>query len=106
MEKGGAAATILWDLESFFETVDRQKLYKRAGETSFPLPALRLALGVYSSPRVLALGGRLAREIWPTRGVGAGCGMACTLVKVYCLAAMDDLVKRLPETSYGGPSCR
>ncbi len=95
---GGSAATILWDLESFFETVDRERLYRRAEAAGFPLAVLRLSLAAYSSPRLLALDGRLSRELWPTTGVGAGCGLACSYVKVYCMAPLDSILDKLPDT--------
>ncbi len=94
----GTAVSILWDLEAFFERIDRQRLYRRAAATGFPLPVLRLALDMYSAPKVLVMGKRIAREVWPTAGVGAGCGIACTLVKLYTLLPMDALMARLPKT--------
>ncbi len=93
---GGAAASIFWDLEAFFEKVDRARLMQRARESGFPLAVLRLSLAAYSTPRLLSLNGRVSRELWTKTGVGAGCGLACTYVKIYSLAPMDALVPRLP----------
>ncbi len=85
VDAGGAAATLLWDLESFFEVVDRGKLYQRALDAGFPEPILRLSLGMYSAPRVLALDGWLARELWPTRGSGRGVGLHVPTLKFTAL---------------------
>ncbi len=94
----GVAACLYWDLEAFYESVDRERLFKRAEASGFPMPVLRLALAMYSFPRALAMGGRIAKETWPKRGVGAGCGIANTLVKVFTLAPMDEFVARLPSS--------
>ncbi len=98
VSQGGAAATLLWDLDGFFERVDRERLMRRASQTGFPLPVLRLSLAMYAAPRVLTLDGRLARELWARDGVGAGCGLACTYVKIYAVPPLDKLVPRLPPT--------
>ncbi len=83
VSRGGASACLLWDLESFYESVDRERLLRRAVSTGFPLPVVRLSLAMYAVPRVLSLEGRITREVWPKRGVGAGCGLANSYVKVY-----------------------
>ncbi len=98
LARGGAAASLLWDLEAFYERVNREVLLQRARASGFPLPVLRLSLAAYSAPRVLALDGRIARELTARDGVGAGCGLACTYVKIYVLEPMDRLVQRLPPT--------
>ncbi len=98
LTRGGAAASLLWDLEAFYERVNREVLLKRADASGFPLPVLRLSLAAYSAPRVLALDGRIARELTAREGVGAGCGLACTYVKIYVLEPMDRLMHRLPPS--------
>ncbi len=95
---GGAAACLYWDLESFFECVDRIKLLQRAEASGFPMPIIRLAMAMYAAPRVLSMGGRIAREVWPKRGVGAGCGLANTFVKIFTLAPLDELLPKLPPS--------
>ncbi len=97
LAEGGVAASLLWDLEAFFEKVDRAVPMQRARDSSFPPAVRRLSLAAYSAPRVLALGGRISRELWAKNGVGAGCGLACTYVKIYTLAPMDSLVPKLPH---------
>ncbi len=98
VSSGGASACVMWDLESFYESVDRERLLRRAEATDFPLPVVRLSLAMYAAPRVLSMEGRIARELWPKRGVGAGCGLANSYVKVYTLPPLDDLTPKLPST--------
>ncbi len=99
VSQGGAAASLMWDLDGFFERVDRNKLLQRARETDFPLPVLRLSLSMYAAPRALTLDGRMAKELWAKEGVGAGCGLACTYVKVYSVPPLDRLTPRLPAST-------
>ncbi len=96
--RGGAAACLYWDLETFYESIDRSRLLARAESSGFPMPVLRLSLAAYSVPRVLSMEGRISRELWPKRGIGAGCGLANTYVKVYTVFPLDRLITRLPPT--------
>ncbi len=95
--EGEVAATASEDIQSFFETLDRERLANEARALGFPLPVLRAALAAYSSARVVTMGGRISREVYPTTGVVAGCSLAMALTKVYCLRAFDDFVSEAPR---------
>ncbi len=95
---GRQAAALLNDLDSFYETVDRDLLLRRARATGFPEPIVRVCLALYACPRMLTLDGALSREVHPARGIIAGDAMATTLVKVYCVGAFDELCVRLPPS--------
>ncbi len=96
---GLQGAALLYDLDSFFyETIDRDLLLQRARLTGFPEVIVRVCLALYACPRMLALDGALSREVYPERGIIAGDTMATTLVKVYCIGALDELCRRLPPT--------
>jgi hypothetical protein len=94
--EGGQAATLIYDMEAFYESIDRELLLERARATGFPEPLIRVCLAAYGGPRMLSMEGALAREMYPTRGIIAGCGLATTLVKVYCVAPFDKVQKALP----------
>ncbi len=94
------AATLLWDAEAFFERVCHRKLVARARRTGYPMQLLRPAIAMYRAPRLITMGGHVARELMPRRGVVAGCGYATTLMKVYCLEPFDDYIKK--EGDEGG----
>ncbi len=96
--EGEQAGIIADDLAAFFETIDRQVLMREAAALGYPAPLLRAALAAYSSARMVTLHGRVAREIYPTVGVIAGCSLAMSLVKLFYLRAMDSLVDRLPSS--------
>ncbi len=89
------AATVLWDMSSFFETVRRVPLWHRAKRLGFPLVLLRVALNAYAAPRALAMNGALARPLAAQDGVLAGCGLAMTLTKVFVVEALDRVVAAL-----------
>ncbi len=94
---GSVAASTLDDLESFYESLSRDRLLEEAMALNFPLPIARACLAMYAGPRMLLLQGQAARELHPTRGIIAGCAIATTLVKVYYMRAFDKLVEQLPE---------
>ncbi len=89
------AATVLWDMSSFFETVRRLPLWHRAKRLGFPLVILRVALNAYAAPRALSMNGALARPLDAQDGVLAGCGLAMTLTKVFVVEALDRAVAAL-----------
>ncbi len=96
--EGEQAGIVADDLAAFFETIDRQVLMREAAALGYPAPLLRAALAAYSSARMVTLHGRVAREVYPTVGVIAGCSLAMSLVKLFYLRAMDSLVVRLPSS--------
>ncbi len=98
--EGKEAAGLIYDLEAFYELIDRGLLVSRASESGFPTAVLRLCLGMYSAPRVLSMRGRASRELHPRRGIIAGCPMATTLVKVFCVKPLDALVRELPASTH------
>ncbi len=97
---GEQAAAIIYDMESFFETIDRTLLLRRARQVGFPEPIVRLCLAAYAGPRMLVLDGALSREVHPTCGIVAGCGMATTMVRIYCITEFDMMLTRLPKTTH------
>ncbi len=99
VDKGFHSATLLWDLMSFFEAVRRVPLWHRAKRLGFPLPLLKVALGAYSSARVLSLGGLLSAPIPAADGVLAGCGLAMALTRAYVLGPMDAVMANLGPSS-------
>ncbi len=93
---GDAAAVILEDMESFYETINRDLLLVEAQALGFPLNLVRASLAAYSAPRVLTLNGIAAKELHPRRGIIAGCTFASSLVKVFYLRRLDTVVKAPP----------
>ena len=84
-------------MEAFYERMDRGRLLEEAKALGFPMALLGLALASYAGPRLLTMHGRTAKELYPKKGIVAGCPLATTLVKVYYARAFDDLVQRIPK---------
>ena len=82
---------------AFYELMDRDRLVGEAAAIGFPRALLTPALAVYGGPRLLMMHGRTARELYPRKGIVAGCSLATTLVKVYYAKAFDELRARLPR---------
>ncbi len=96
--EGLQAGALMWDMQSFFEMVKRGKLRRRARSTGFPTPLLKLALAAYDGPRMLSMEGALSRVLRGSEGVTAGCGLASTLIRVYCLEPFDDFMAHIGES--------
>ncbi len=90
--KGLASAAILWDLASFYDTVNRAKLWRLVRLHDYPLPIARLAMSVYDAPRAIAMEGRLSRPTYARDGVPAGCPFANSFVQLFCIDPFDDFV--------------
>ncbi len=95
---GELAATISEDLQAFFEAIDRERLVAEAKAVGFPAPIVRAALAQYAAARMLSMGGRICREMYPTTGVVAGCSLAMVLTKIYSIRALDEFVSKAPPT--------
>ncbi len=90
------AGVILEDLASFYEGISRDLLANEAAHLGFPLQIMRGSVGMYANPRLVALNGRVARQVHPRRGVVAGCAFATTYVKVLVTRALDGALANLP----------
>ena len=93
---GGQAGAVMTDMASFYELIDREVLVKEAVELNVPVALVRTALAAYAAPRLITMHGNVARELYPQRGIVAGCPLATTFVKVYYLRPFDALVNRMP----------
>ncbi len=89
---GGCAATLLWDMSSFFERLNRKKLRRRLVYLDFPMPIARLAMAAYAGPRVLSMAGALTQPMFAWRGVAAGCGVAVAFTRAYYIPPFDHMV--------------
>ncbi len=95
---GGAAATVLEDMESFYETIDRGVLMEEARILGFPTCLARLSLAAYAAPRMITFGRSTARELYAERGIIAGCSFATTLVNICYMRKLDAMVNEVPRS--------
>ncbi len=97
---GGAAVVVLEDMEAFYESIDRSRLLEEAQALGFPTALVRASMAAYAAPRILSLDRVAARELYPRRGIIAGCTFATTFVKVLYLRKFDELAKTAPRGTY------
>ena len=72
-------------MRSFYELFDLDLLAQRAVAAGFSKKLARLSIAGYRAPRWISSAGRVAPPVSASRGVIAGCSLATTWVKVYCL---------------------
>ncbi len=58
---GLVSAAVLWDMASFFDALNRMRLWSQVRRHDFPLVVARLAFSTYDAPRALTLDCRVAR---------------------------------------------
>ncbi len=90
------AAAITSDLRKFYEAVDHELLVERAARHGFPLQIVKLAIAAYKGPRMIRLGAFIARELFASRGIIAGCSLATTFTRIYTISGYDIFVYRCP----------
>ena len=80
---GRHCAAFLWDLSSFFDYIDRDRLLARGLEQGLPGALMGIALSTYGGGRAVTLG-PFASVVGHTRkGVPPGCGFATFFVQAY-----------------------
>ncbi len=95
--KGGYAATLLWDMASYYESLRRLPLWHRARRLGFPQVLLDVALTTYEGPRMLSLSGALSRAVVAQHGVIAGCSFANALTRAYSVEACDRVARTIAD---------
>ncbi len=98
--EGRASAAVLWDMASFYDAINRTRLWTLVRRHNFPLAVARLAFSMYDAPRALALDGRIARPAYARNGVTAGCPFATAFTRLFCVDPFDNLTKEI-RINYG-----
>ncbi len=93
--QGLTSATVLWDMASFYDTINRTRLWRMVSKYDFPIVIARLAFSMYDAPRAVTLDGRLARPAFGRNGIPAGCPFANALTRLYCVEPFDELAATL-----------
>ncbi len=94
---GRVAVTVMEDMEAFYETIDRDVLLAEAAALGFPTCVVRACLAAYAAPRMVSHGSAVAREVFATRGIIAGCAFATSLVKVFYLRRLRQAKAEMPR---------
>ena len=97
---GKVAAGVLWDMQSFYETIDLERLRARGEDLGFNAVIMKVALNAYKAARHFFHQGLVLEATFAIRGMPAGDQFATTFVKVYCLRSADALVCRNPKVEF------
>ena len=76
-------ATLLWDLTSFYEYMDRHQVQEQALAAHIPHQIVRCSLQMYGSFRYVSYCNVVVAAYYPRSGVVAGCAHATMYVQVY-----------------------
>ena len=86
---------LLWDLATFFDSIDLEVLLAEAEATDFPMRQLLLTLTVHMAPRVLKIGNAFGEIIEAIgRSILAGCKRSTTLARALSIRMVHSLAKR------------
>ncbi len=92
---GLTSIATLWDMDSFFDSINRVRLWRMIVKHDFPLPLARVAFAMYDAPRALSLEGEMSCPAYARNGVVPGCPLAMALTRVFCIDPFDDFVEQL-----------
>lgn len=95
-----AAATVLLDLQKYFDSIDFDLLISRALHMGMPLEIARVAIRAYHWPRIIRLNGAVSRVIIPTRGVVAGDTFCNAMIIVYGHDSYGHIYRTLPTGAF------
>ncbi len=95
-----SVAAFLWDMFKFYELFNLQKLENRALQLGFNPVILKCVLNAYRYARHLLMNGSYEAAVYAFCGIVAGCSMATTLVKIYCLQPFDSVCAAWPRVDF------
>ena len=87
---------LLWDLKSFFDTIDLDLLRQRAHQVGFPEALVNIAIATYECPRHIQTRQGVAQPVDPSRGILPGCSFAKALIGVYYMPVLDEFCRLHP----------
>eukprot|EP00959_Pyramimonas_sp_CCMP1952_P317113 6637183-Pyramimonas_sp.AAC.1 len=76
-------------MSKFYEHTSLESLEDRCRARGFPLVIARVCLYAYRCGRFMCLGGCVDGPYFARKGVVAGCSMATTFVRVFCMNGYD-----------------
>ena len=79
--RGLHAAAALVDIFKCFEVLDHNVIIRKCKIIGFPMDVLAIALSMYSSARYLILNGAMGGPAYTHKGITAGCGFACFILR-------------------------
>ncbi len=93
--RGQVAATSAIDMSKYFETVEVSEYVLPALRVGLPKSIVALASHFYLGPRRIRVKGAVSLELYPRRGIVAGCTWCTVLIRIMVLAPIDGLKRQL-----------
>ena len=86
-------ATILWDLDKFFDSIDPALVLREGLKLQYPPLDLVLALSMHCAPRILVLQGTVSACILPLRSILAGCSHSMRFARLVMHDPVQHIVR-------------
>ena len=88
---GQDTASIYWDIEKFFDSVDWVKAIEWAEELGFPSRIFKIAMQIHTAPRIIKIGKVFAQPFTPSNGLVAGCLSAVLLSRIVVCSLLTEV---------------
>ena len=86
---GGEVASILWDMEKFYDSLDIGRLVDKAREMGYPTLIFGLGILMHMSPRVIKAYDHYGLPIMPSNGIIAGCTQSTFWARLFLYKIME-----------------
>ncbi len=83
--RGQAAATLMWDMVKAYESIKYERLIEESVALKVPVVILRLNIAAYTIENYITMNGMVQTCARASKGIGAGCGAATTLIQGHYL---------------------
>ena len=89
---GLETASVLWDVEKFFDNIRPQDVLREGVRLGYPLGILIMALSLHTAPRCLLLGGILSQVMLPGKSILAGCFHSVNFARLIMNAPINKVI--------------
>ena len=96
-EGGLVAATVLWDLTKFYDTIDLLRLVVSGVDMGYSPLALGLSVQMYLAPRYLRANQCFDQGVVPFTGIVAGCGRAVRFTRIVLYGVLEKAHSAFPR---------
>ena len=97
---GRACATIMWDIEKFFDSISPAEVLQQGQSLGYPSHSLALGLAMHMAPRVLMLRQVSSNAMLPTNSILAGCMQSCDFAKMVMKRPIQRIIREVPKSGF------
>ena len=87
---GRHSAGVFWDLQEYYEHIDRKTMMNEARANQIPEYIIKPAMMAYSNDRILDFGGEISVVGQASKGLPAGCGLVTTFIQAFLKRSIDE----------------